>query len=202
MFGAVSNLPTFVVETNPSYLRLGCGSESDVETLHRTMTRTLLVNSGQPLNDMYKYLPSRLNTRLSLLESTLKWRHMAPTAPDTLWCHPYFSGDPFIISETPDLYVVGNQRAFATKVVVEESEAANGERIRCRIIMVPEFARTGMMVLVNLRSLEVKTVTFDVKGMTGGGGEALLPDVANSLPPTPVEPVLTDPQSSGSPKFV
>jgi DNA polymerase delta subunit 2 len=98
---------------------------------------------------------------------------MAPTAPDTLWCHPYFSGDPFVITETPDLYIVGNQKRFATKVITEESEDGDADtsRIRCRIVMVPDFARTGELVLINLGSLEVRTVVFSVERMTGGGEE-------------------------------
>lgn len=172
MFGAVAKLQTFSCETNPTYLRLGCQPHPGAEAANRTLIeRTLLVNSGQPLNDMFKYLPSPLNTRLSILESTLKWRHMAPTAPDTLWCHPYFAGDPFIITETPDLYIVGNQKRFATKLVVDENESGEGSKARCRIVMVPEFARTGMLVLVNLRSLDVKTLTFAALGMTGAGEE-------------------------------
>lgn len=177
MFGAASRLSTFCVETNPTYLRFACGLQADGETSEcPAVSRTLLVNSGQPLDDMFKYLPSRRNTRLSILESTLRWRHMAPTAPDTLWCHPYFGGDPFIISETPDLYIVGNQKKFATKLVTEESEdgEAGGTEKRCRIVMVPDFARTGILVLIDLRSLEVRTIAFAVEGMTGGGEEIRL----------------------------
>jgi DNA polymerase delta subunit 2 len=176
MFGAVAKFSTFYVETNPTYLRFTCGLQDDGETLEcSAVSRTLLINSGQPLNDMFKYLPSRRNTRLSILESTLRWRHMAPTAPDTLWCHPYFGGDPFIITETPDLYIVGNQERFATKLIGEESEDSQegGARTRCRIVMVPDFARTGKLVLIDLRSLEVRTITFAVEGMTGGGEEVL-----------------------------
>lgn len=165
MFGQIAALPTFSCETNPTYLRLGCAPQADAPA---ASPRTLLVNSGQPLNDMFKYLPSPPHTRLAILESTLRWRHMAPTAPDTLWCHPYFSGDPFIVTETPDLYIVGNQKRFGTKMVVDEEGGAGA---RCRIIMVPVFAKTGVLVLVNLRSLEVKTVAFAVEGMTGGGEE-------------------------------
>ncbi|KAG6829845.1 hypothetical protein H0H92_003288 [Tricholoma furcatifolium] len=161
MFGAVAKLPTFSCETNPTYLRLGCGPGPNDRP---SLERILLVNSGQPLNDMFKYLPSPPNTRLSILESTLKWRHMAPTAPDTLWCHPYFGGDPFIITTTPDLYIVGNQRRFATKVIVDPDS-----KTQCRVVLVPEFANTGILVLVNIRSLGVKTVTFAVQGMTGAG---------------------------------
>jgi len=202
MFGAVAKLPTFFCETNPAYLRLGCQPQSDAEVAnHLPIERTLLVNSGQPLNDMFKYLPSPPNTCLSLLESTLKWRHMAPTAPDTLWCHPYFGGDPFIIAETPDLYIVGNQKRFATKVVVDDDNV-EGSKTRCRVVMVPEFSTTGVLVLVNLRSLDVKTVTFTVQGMDGAGEEASQPETR--LPPSrPVlEPASTAHKSSLSSDFL
>ncbi|KAJ6513905.1 DNA polymerase alpha/epsilon subunit B-domain-containing protein [Mycena vitilis] len=156
MFGAVSSYGSFSCETNPTYLRIASGSESETNS---EITRTLLVNSGQPLNDMFKYVASPPNTPLSLLESTVRWRHMAPTAPDTLWCHPYFSADPFLISETPDLYIVGGQRRFGTKMIVDK-EAQK----RCRIVLVPRFADTKMLVLVNLRTLNVKCVKFGSRG--------------------------------------
>ncbi|RDB24115.1 DNA polymerase subunit delta-2 [Hypsizygus marmoreus] len=205
MLGAVSKLPSFSCETNPTYLRLSCDAECKAEASSRpTITRTLLVNSGQPVNDMFKYLPSPPNTRLSILESTLRWRHMAPTAPDTLWCHPYFGRDPFIITETPDLYIVGNQKRFSTKIVVDEEAEADGARARCRIIMVPEFARTGVLVLVNLRSLDVKTVTFAVEGMTGGGEEVLQPEAEASKAPSPPPalPESSAPHLQSSPEFM
>jgi DNA polymerase delta subunit 2 len=108
---------------------------------------------------------------------------MAPTAPDTLWCHPYFSEDPFMITETPDIYIVGGQKKFATKLVKAEHQATkqkDKESVRCRIVMVPSFAETGTLVLVNLRTLDVKRVNFAVFGMTTGGkvdikGELFVP---------------------------
>ncbi|KAG6840702.1 hypothetical protein C0991_004946 [Blastosporella zonata] len=199
MFGAVAKLPTFSCETNPTYLRLGCQPKNPDRNL---VERTLLVNSGQPLNDMFKYLPSPPNTRLSILESTLKWRHMAPTAPDTLWCHPYFGGDPFIIKATPDLYISGNQRRFATKIIVDEDR--DGSKTRCRVVLVPEFAKTGVLVLINLRSLDVKTVTFAVQGMTGAGEEVkqLSEPVKEASPSPRLEPVSTAPKSSLSSEYM
>ena len=104
--------------------------------------------------------------------STLHWRHMAPTAPDTLWCHPYFTTDPFVLAETPDLYLVGNQPEFRTKLVVDARGAGTAAPARCRIVLVPGFRETGMLVLVNLRTLGVKTVRFAVVGMNAGGGES------------------------------
>ncbi|KAJ7694131.1 DNA polymerase alpha/epsilon subunit B-domain-containing protein [Mycena rosella] len=166
MFGTVSSFGSFSCETNPTYLRIASASENS------EITRTLLVNSGQPLNDMFKYLASPPNTPLSLLESTLRWRHMAPTAPDTLWCHPYFKADPFLISQTPDLYIVGGQRRFGTKMVVESHKDGKAQQ-RCRVVLVPRFADTGMLVLVNLRTLDVKCVKFGIKGMSGGSADGV-----------------------------
>ncbi|ESK85888.1 DNA polymerase subunit delta-2 [Moniliophthora roreri MCA 2997] len=148
MFGGAASLSSFNCETNPTYLRLG----------NEKFSRTLLVNSGQPLNDMFKYVSCPPHTRLSLLESTLIWRHMAPTAPDTLWCHPYLGVDPFIIKETPDIYIVGGQQRLITKMVSEKDG-------RCRIIGVPSFADTGVLVLINIRTLKVRKITFETAGM-------------------------------------
>ena len=38
--------------------------------------------SGQPINDIKKF--SSMEDPLSILENTLVWGHLAPTAPDTL----------------------------------------------------------------------------------------------------------------------
>ena len=63
---------------------------------------------------------------------------------------------------------------FKTKLAGEESdgnEGGEGGRKRCRIVLVPRFKETGMVVLVNLRTLGVRTVKFAVQGMSSGGGE-------------------------------
>jgi len=213
MFGDATRFPTMVCETNPTYLTIATDSEAH-QPSRPSIKRKLMVNSGQPLNDMFKYL-TKPHTRLSVLESTLKWRHMAPTAPDTLWCHPYFSEDPFIMTETPDIYLVGGQKKFRTKLVTERpsSKDKNKSTIRCRIVMVPSFAETGILVLVNLRTLEVKCVNFSVYGMTSGGdnedtGKNVFRNPLNtglfspsekapkSPSPVPAEPVSSAPKTS------
>lgn len=148
MFGEAKDYETFMCETNPTWLGVGA--------------RSMLVNSGQPLTDMFKYLPSPPASRLGLAASTLQWRHTAPTAPDTLWCYPYFSADPFVLDATPDVYVIGNQPRFQTRLVVEGD-------VKCRVVLVPAFAETGTLVLVNLATLDVRTVEFAVEGMSAGG---------------------------------
>ena len=46
---------------------------------------------------------------LELLQQTLEWRHLAPTAPDTLSCYPFCDTDPFVLDSCPHVYFVGNQ---------------------------------------------------------------------------------------------
>lgn len=179
MFGGASSYSSFACETNPAYIRIGPHSPASTASDSKPngkassskaapsnpspVSRTVLVHSGQPLDDMFRYLPSPPATRLALAEATLSWRHIAPTAPDTLWCHPYFTTDPFVLAETPDLYLVGNQPAFRTKLVAEAGAA------RCRIVLVPGFKQSGLLVLVNLRTLAVRTVCLAVHGMRSGG---------------------------------
>ncbi|OCH95642.1 hypothetical protein OBBRIDRAFT_745437 [Obba rivulosa] len=191
MFGHAAAFSSFSCETNPTYIRIGTGlasdsaatasvahgkgkqaatSTADSASTSSAPARTFLVHSGQPLDDLFKYMPTPPITRLTLAERTLHWRHLAPTAPDTLWCHPYFTADPFVITQTPDVYVIGNQPAFATQLVRERAEESAEEK-RCRIVLVPGFRKTGTIVLVNLRTLAVRTVQFAVEGMSAGGGE-------------------------------
>ncbi|TDL27210.1 hypothetical protein BD410DRAFT_761860 [Rickenella mellea] len=156
MFGAVREHYNFACETNPSWLGVA--------------GRSLLVDSGQPLEDMFKYLPSPPVTRLSIATSTLRWRHTAPTAPDTLWCYPYFTADPFVLNVTPHVYIAGNQPLFATRLVKDGD-------VKCRVVLVPGFSETGALVLVNLKSLRVRVVQFSVAGMNAGGGTSEVPVV-------------------------
>lgn len=50
-------------------------------------------------------------SRLLLMERSLEWRHIAPTAPDTLTCYPFHDADPFLLETTPHVYFVGERRA-------------------------------------------------------------------------------------------
>jgi DNA polymerase delta subunit 2 len=46
----------------------------------------VLATGGQPVNDMYRYTTT--DNRLRMMESFLRWRNVAPTAPDTLCKSP------------------------------------------------------------------------------------------------------------------
>ncbi|KIJ17329.1 hypothetical protein PAXINDRAFT_175820 [Paxillus involutus ATCC 200175] len=181
MFGRAASFETFHCETNPTWIRVHCGADSDstleggVPSTSRIgrvpVTRSLLVTSGQPVLDMYKYFPTPPFTLVSIAASTLRWRHIAPTAPDTLWCHPYRERDPFVLEETPDIYIIGGMSEFDTALVRPERGSENASR-RCRVVLVPSFSETGVLVLVNMRTLDVRRVNFGIEGMSAGGGQA------------------------------
>ncbi|KAA8518272.1 hypothetical protein F0562_015845 [Nyssa sinensis] len=66
-----------------------------------------LGTSGQNIDDLEKY--SEAKDKLEFMERTLKWRHLAPTAPNTLGCYPFTDRDPFFVESCPHVYFVGNQ---------------------------------------------------------------------------------------------
>ena len=166
MFGDVKTFDNFACETNPVWLGYKTGNPRS-EPAQNSVQRLLYVHSGQSIDDMYKYVPSPPTTRLDLACATLNWRHVAPTAPDTLWCYPYMTTDPFVIRRTPDLYIVGCQPEFATRLASSndfgDDSEPEGER-QCRVVLVPTFKESGCLVLVNMRNLEVKRVEFGLLG--------------------------------------
>lgn len=50
------------------------------------------------------------------MSGMLEWRHLVPTAPDTLIALPQTDDDPFIISKAPDVLFAGNQAAYGTRL--------------------------------------------------------------------------------------
>ncbi|KAJ3415995.1 DNA polymerase delta subunit 2 [Chytridiales sp. JEL 0842] len=73
-----------------------------------------LATSGQPTDDIYHYVDCE--DKLKIAEKTLQWSHIAPTCPDTLWCYPYQDADPYVLDEKPNLYIIGNQEKFGSKL--------------------------------------------------------------------------------------
>lgn len=70
----------------------------------------------------------------------------------TVACYPLNDRDPFLIEETPDVYFVGNQDHFATRIY----NGPDGHRIR--VVLLPRFSTSGQVVLVNPTTLECKVV--------------------------------------------
>lgn len=119
--------------TNPAIFRLG----------------SLLVYafSGQNVADASKYLnPHTEKPVLTIVKAFLCARHLAPTAPDTLNCYPFFEDDPFVIDEgrCPHVVLVGNQPSFSSDVIHGE----DGQRIL--VVSVPSFKATNEVLLLNI----------------------------------------------------
>ncbi|UZJ57503.1 hypothetical protein CBS101457_006823 [Exobasidium rhododendri] len=134
---------------------------SRFETLHRESNpgwfgiqqKKFLGSSGQNINDIFKYMvESDDEARIQAACNTLDWGHLAPTAPDTLSCYPLSDRDPFLIEEAPDVYFIGNQERFATRLY----ECSDGHSIR--VVLLPNFAASGEVMLVQPSTLAIKKV--------------------------------------------
>ncbi|KAG5243799.1 DNA polymerase delta small [Salix suchowensis] len=117
-----------------------------------------LGTSGQNIDDLKKYSEAR--DELEFMERTLKWRHLAPTAPNTLGCYPFTDRDPFLIESCPHVYFVGNQDKYGTRIL----EGSEGQMVR--LISIPKFCNTGLAVVLNLRNLECHTLSFGAQPST------------------------------------
>lgn len=60
---------------------------------------------------------SDMEERLDIMEALLRWRHLAPTAPDTLPAIPLSEADPFILSAAPAVFFAGCQPAYGTRLI-------------------------------------------------------------------------------------
>ncbi|RVW30731.1 DNA polymerase delta small subunit [Vitis vinifera] len=100
-----------------------------------------LGTSGQNVDDLEKY--SEAKDKLEFMERTLRWRHLAPTAPNTLGCYPFTDRDPFLIESCPHVYFVGNQDKYETRLI----KGSEGQVVR--LICIPKFCETGVAVVVS-----------------------------------------------------
>ncbi|KAI9865921.1 MAG: hypothetical protein M1813_001888 [Trichoglossum hirsutum] len=114
----------------------------------------MLGTGGQPVDDIFKYVDG--DDRLAMMERMLRWRCVAPTAPDTLWCYPFQDKDQFVLEECPHVFFVGNQPSFETTLI----SGPAGQTVR--LIAVPKFKETGEVVLVDVETLDVECVKFEV----------------------------------------
>jgi len=77
----------------------GGGSDSSSDTVGKA--ETLSIGSG---------VDREIDRELEVLCSTLRWAHLAPTAPDSLPCFPLSETDPdpFVIDSAPHVLFAGN----------------------------------------------------------------------------------------------
>lgn len=144
--------------------------------------RLILGTSGQNVTNIQKY--SKIENPLDALESLAKWSILAPTAPDTLPCYPYYDKDPFIIRQCPHVLFAGNAPEFQTSIFQGIFKISNtySNRIRVhiiffgdflivsgsngqrtRLVCIPSFSQTESVAVLNLRTLECKQLCFKIK---------------------------------------
>lgn len=138
MFPKCAPSKNFRAVTNPYRLQLA--------------DRQIVGTSGQNVDDVMRF--TRITEPLEALRSCLKWSHLAPTAPDSLPCFPYYEKDPFVLDECPHIMFVGNANRFATDLHV----GPDGQRTR--LICVPAFAKERSVAVVNVRTLDCRELNF------------------------------------------
>ncbi|XP_022982949.1 DNA polymerase delta small subunit [Cucurbita maxima] len=114
-----------------------------------------LGTSGQNVDDLDKY--SEAKDKLEFMERSLRWRHLAPTAPNTLGCYPFTDRDPFLIESCPHVYFIGNQDKFDTRLI----KGSEGQMVR--LIAIPRFCENGVAVMLNLRNLDCHVLSFETE---------------------------------------
>ena len=77
----------------------------------------------------------------------LKWKHIAPTAPDQLPCVPVIEKDVLVMETIPHVFVCG---------LAEQFEATEYEGVT--VISVPSFRNTGSVVEFNTKTREAKEI--------------------------------------------
>lgn len=138
MFPLSSVYPTLQLASNPH--------QANIDGVR------FLGTSGQNVCDIQRY--SSRDSHLEILEETLRLRHLAPTAPDTLGCYPFYHKDPFILEECPHVYFSGNAPTFESKLI----KGPDGQEVL--LVTIPEFSSTQTACLVNLRTLECEPISF------------------------------------------
>lgn len=83
---------------------------------------------------------------MDILEQLIRIRHIAPNAPDTVGCIPFDDADPFILGECRFLVSSGLKNPSARKYK---------DKI---IIGVPDFNKTGLAVLFDMKTAGFETI--------------------------------------------
>lgn len=105
-----------------------------------------LGTSGQNIDNIRKYTTIGPNP-IDILEHTLTWSHISPSAPDTLRTYPVVEKDPLTLREIPNVYFTANQKLFETKL-------SHYNNMPVRLISVPDFSITLSIVLMDMITLE------------------------------------------------
>lgn len=71
-------------------------------------------------------------------------------------CYPFQDDDPLIVKDCPHIYFAGNQPTFETRVIHGPADQ------KVTLIAVPKFKQTRTLVLIDLETMAVETIEFNV----------------------------------------
>ncbi|CAI4210326.1 unnamed protein product [Parascedosporium putredinis] len=143
-----------------------------------------LGTGGQNVDDVFKYISS--DDRIGMMEGMLRWRCVAPTAPDTLWSYPFQDDDPFVLKMCPHLYFVGSQPEFSTSVI----HGPEGQSL---------YSALTCIVPLNLLNLGIRHALVPLEKLSHARcnvAQLLILPPGTLLPPPQYELVLCDPVGS------
>lgn len=112
----------------------------------------VLGTSGQGVKSVFKQ--TSYTDFVSCMEAMLKWRHILPSAPDSIPCLPFTKTDPFVIRSLPHVFFSAGYKEFHVKKV-----KLNGTEVTT--FSIPSFHETSTVVLMNMSNL--KTTTFKIE---------------------------------------
>lgn len=140
--------------------KLVIGSDGlNISDLRRYIAKPETVGDCDDVDDHGNPMkPTTTLKEMSMLESlewSLKFNHIAPTAPDSIPTFPFKDVDPFVLNNTPHVYFAGNCDSFDSKLFEKDGNST-------RLICVPSFSKTGQAVIVSLKSLSCRVVEFGV----------------------------------------
>ncbi|KAI6195565.1 hypothetical protein M3Y94_01001900 [Aphelenchoides besseyi] len=112
-----------------------------------------LGTSGQNLDDMHKR--TRGCTSVQLMMQTIRGRIMTPTLPNSVDGFPFEDRDPQILDEIPHVYFAGNQPDYLARMVDFKNNA------RTLLLTIPVFREKFHTVLMNVRTLSTRVISFE-----------------------------------------
>ena len=135
----------------------------NVTDLRRYLTDGNVVN-GEDAEEARSAVSS-----MEALRQTLKYGHIAPTGPDSLPMFPSSESDPFIVSKRPSVYFSGNATQFESCLVNGSGDKvekdAESKNDLTQLVCIPNFALTGEVVLVNMRTLDCEVISYNDVGL-------------------------------------
>lgn len=128
---------TFHLVTNPYYF--------DYKNV------SYLGTSGENIQTIFQ--TSNYKEGIEIMEKTLDWGNISPSAPDLQRCYSFEGIDPLIIKKMPNVYFCGNQNKYETKLYYCKG-------LPVRLIAIPDFSKTYSIALMDSVTLDTCELQF------------------------------------------